>query len=348
MISVELCDVLEDFGRLVGRVEETGERAGVTEGGELVGVLLSAAELVELEHYAQRVQRGGRRPRAKAGRERPLGPERQGSYVRFVHADGVRRTFTRDRVVVAELRSVEELDWLEKRARVGRQGYMDPKQAVAFEEFLARQAPIGDGIAWIADGWRNQEPFTVLEFIKGLPSEEVALAYGADVRDIEDGLTLRQVWERDKREGTDDVYNVLVFGEELGWTWLGYHDFDGAFSRSLDPPPAKQITTTATMARAIYDFDYYEEGVYQNPFPVEDDEQRDMYELIWYTPGEAPFEPDAPLAFLNTYVRGAEEVTDWTDGIPLFFAALERAFGLSLPRDAIRSGQVRCARPARR
>ena len=54
-----------------------------------------------------------------------------------------------------------------------------------------------------------------------------------------------------------------------------------------------------------------------------------------------------PLAFLNPYIRRAEEETDWADGIPMFFAGLERAFGLSLPRDAITSGRVRCARLAR-
>jgi hypothetical protein len=56
-------------------------------------------------------------------------------------------TFIRDRVIVAELRSVEELDWLEDNARRGRHGYMEPRQAAAFEEFLTRQPPISDGKA---------------------------------------------------------------------------------------------------------------------------------------------------------------------------------------------------------
>ncbi|MFI0412191.1 hypothetical protein [Actinomadura sp. 3N508] len=351
MISVELSELLADFGRLIGHVEETGERVRVTDGDEPMGVLVPAAELAELEHFAQRVRgRRERRPRSKAGREHPLGPEQQSPYVRYVHTDGVRMTFTRDHAIVAELRSVEELAWLENNARIGRQSYIPPEQAAAFEEFLARQPLAGDGIAWIADRWKGQEPFTVLEFIKGPAPEDVALAYGADVQDINDELMLHQVWERDKREGTDDVYRVLVFGSELGWTWLGYHDLGDAFSRSLDPPPSQQITLTAIEPKAIYDFRYYRDGVYQNPFPLEDDldEQRDMYELIWYTPGEPPFEPNAPLDFLNTYIRVAEKVSGWTGGIPLFFAGLERAFDLSLPRDAITSGQVRCARPTRR
>ncbi|MFE3144862.1 transposase family protein [Streptomyces scopuliridis] len=53
-------------------------------------------------------------------------------------------TFTRGRVVVAELRSAGELDWLEVWARNGRQVYMDPKQSAAFAEFLARQPPLGE------------------------------------------------------------------------------------------------------------------------------------------------------------------------------------------------------------
>ncbi|MEU9796694.1 type II toxin-antitoxin system Phd/YefM family antitoxin [Streptomyces sparsogenes] len=348
MNSVELSEVITDFGRLIGRVEETGERVCITDGGKPTGMLLPAAELAELEHFAQRVH-GGPRPRPKTV-ERPVGPEQQGSYIRYTYPDGVRMTFTRDRVIVAELRSVAELDWLEDNARTGRQGYMDPKQATAFEEFLTRQPPVGDGIAWIADDWRGQEPFTVLEFIKGLAAEEVALAYGADAQDIADGLLLHQVREWDARDGTDDLLRVLVFGEAAGWTWLGYHDFDNAFSPLLNPPPPQQITLTATMAKAIYDFSYSKDGVYQNPFPIEDgdDARRDMYELIWYTPGETPFASNAPLAFLNPHIRRAEKETHWADSIPLFFAGLERAFNLSLPRDAITSGQVRCARPARR
>ncbi|RKS79206.1 hypothetical protein BZB76_0654 [Actinomadura pelletieri DSM 43383] len=354
--------MLVGFGRLVGRVEETGERVRVSDGGEPVGVLLAAAELAELEHYAQRG--GYRRPRVKAARGSPVGPEQQSAYVRYVHGDGVRSTYTRGRVVVAEFRPVEEIDWLEECARVGRRKLvlsdqdedacsgdhrMSPGQAAAFEKFLVRQPPIGDGIAWIADGWKNQEPFTVLEFIKGVAAEDAALAYGADALDVRDGLTLEQVWERDKREGTEDVYKVLAFGEEGGWTWLGYHDTDYAFSRVLDPAPAQEVTLMAIMAKAIYTFSYFKDGEYQNPYPLEDGAvARDMYELIWYTPGEEPFEPDAPLAFLNTYIRGAEEGTDWEDGVSLFFAGLERAFGLSLPQDAIMSGRVRCARPARR
>ncbi|GAA0592860.1 hypothetical protein [Streptomyces crystallinus] len=54
MKSVELANAVEDFERLASLVEESGERVNVTAGGQLVGVVLPAAELAELEYWAQR------------------------------------------------------------------------------------------------------------------------------------------------------------------------------------------------------------------------------------------------------------------------------------------------------
>ncbi|WP_031026871.1 type II toxin-antitoxin system prevent-host-death family antitoxin [Streptomyces albus] len=347
MANVELNACTEDFEELIRHIEDTGERLTVTDDGEPAGVLLPAAELAELEHFAQRAAQRGPRPWTPTTRESPLGPVQQGPYTRYAHPDGVRMTFTRDRAVVAELRSVEEFDWLQEKASSVRQGYMDPKQAAAFEVFLAWQRPIGDGIAWIADDWKEQHPFRILEFLKGPSPEEAALAYGADPQDITDGLQLHEIWERDEEEHTDDFFDVIAFGEADGWTWLGYHEHNSASLRApLDPPPSERITLTATMAKGIYDFSYEKDGVYQNPFPAEYGEQprRDMYEIPWYTPGEPPFHPEAPLSFLNPHLRRAEEQTDWTGSVPLFLAALERAFALDLPREALTTGNVRCAR----
>nr|WSY55507.1 type II toxin-antitoxin system Phd/YefM family antitoxin [Streptomyces sp. NBC_00886] len=146
MKSLEPANGVEDLERLVAMVEETGERVGITVGGEPAGVLLPAGELAELEHWAQRGAKAYNavRPLPDAAPEPPPGPERQGPYVRYVHADGVRTTFTRGRVVVVELRPAAELDWLEVWARNGRQVYMAPKQSAAFAEFLARQPPIDE------------------------------------------------------------------------------------------------------------------------------------------------------------------------------------------------------------
>ncbi|MFF3326371.1 type II toxin-antitoxin system prevent-host-death family antitoxin [Streptomyces sp. NPDC002889] len=143
MNSVELTDGVEDFGRMVALVEETGERVTLTEDGRPASVLLPAAELAELEHWAQRAY-GALIPLPDTAEERPPGPAQHGPYTRYVHADGERMTFTRGRVVVAELRRAGWLEWLEDWARNGRQGYMDPKQSEAFAEFLARQPPVGE------------------------------------------------------------------------------------------------------------------------------------------------------------------------------------------------------------
>ncbi|MEU9746747.1 type II toxin-antitoxin system Phd/YefM family antitoxin [Streptomyces niveus] len=147
MRTVELTDVVEEFGRLVALialVEETGERVSVTtdDGGQ-PRVLLPAAELAELEYWARRHD-SDPLPLPDAAPERPPGPERQGPYTRYVHADGVRTTFTRGRAVVVELRLADDLNRLDERARYGRQGYMEPKQSAAFADFLARQAPAGE------------------------------------------------------------------------------------------------------------------------------------------------------------------------------------------------------------
>ncbi|MGW7414901.1 type II toxin-antitoxin system Phd/YefM family antitoxin [Streptomyces sp. NPDC054863] len=166
----ELADPVTDLTQLVALVEETGERVILTEEGEQatlaesgeyvvlaedgehmtlgedggpVSVLLPAAELAELEHFAQRYLRAPL-PLPVAAGERPPGPEKHGPYVRYVHADGERATFTRGRAVVVESRPAAWLDRLEEQAMYGRQGYMPPKQLAAFEEFLARQPPVGE------------------------------------------------------------------------------------------------------------------------------------------------------------------------------------------------------------
>ncbi|MCX4673407.1 type II toxin-antitoxin system Phd/YefM family antitoxin [Streptomyces sp. NBC_01381] len=143
MTCVELTDGVEDFGRLAGLVEETGERVILTEDGTPVSVLLPAAELAELEYWAQRGLRAPI-PLPEAAEEWPPGPAQHGPYMRYVHVDGGQMTFTRDRVLVAELRDAAWLDWLEEQALHARQGYMSPKQAAAFAEFLARQPPVGE------------------------------------------------------------------------------------------------------------------------------------------------------------------------------------------------------------
>ncbi|MET9735731.1 type II toxin-antitoxin system Phd/YefM family antitoxin [Streptomyces sp. NPDC006458] len=144
MQSVELAEAVEEFGRPVALVEATGERVTLVEEGEAAAVLLPAAEPAGREHFAQRHRRAST-PLPEAAEERLPGPERHGPYTRYVHADGQCATFTRERVIVAELRPAAWLDQLEQWALHGRQRYMDPRRAAAFEEFLARQERVGEG-----------------------------------------------------------------------------------------------------------------------------------------------------------------------------------------------------------
>ncbi|MFF3459209.1 type II toxin-antitoxin system Phd/YefM family antitoxin [Streptomyces sp. NPDC002730] len=75
MNSIELTDAVQDFGRLVALVEETGERVTLTEDGLPVSVLLPAAELAFAEFLARQPpvgeQKGLVRSGQPAGRERP-------------------------------------------------------------------------------------------------------------------------------------------------------------------------------------------------------------------------------------------------------------------------------------
>ncbi|WP_327655835.1 type II toxin-antitoxin system prevent-host-death family antitoxin [Streptomyces sp. NBC_00483] len=115
MRTAELAFAIEDFGHLVAYVETTGRRVTITDEGRPTSVLFPAAELVELNHWAQRPY-GTLLPLPSATERFPCGPTQHGVYMQYVHAGGGRMTFTRDRVVVAELRPVDWLERLERRA----------------------------------------------------------------------------------------------------------------------------------------------------------------------------------------------------------------------------------------
>jgi hypothetical protein len=146
--------VNDEVERVLGLAEAVGEPVTVTfvwEGPEEAErvVLVPAATLALWEHWAPTAC-----PTSDAGNESPAEPETQGpelahpaefgAFTLFRRRTGGRTAVARGGVVVAELLNPDEAHWLEEQARNVRQGFMDPKQKAAFEEFLARQPPLGE------------------------------------------------------------------------------------------------------------------------------------------------------------------------------------------------------------
>ncbi|MGX1512108.1 hypothetical protein [Streptomyces collinus] len=137
--------VNDEVERVLGLAEAVGEPVTVTfvwEGGRplLHGVLVPAATLALWEHWAPTAYPAGDR----AEDPELAHPEEFGPFTLFRRRVGGRTAVARDGVVVAELLDPAEAHWLEEQARNVRQGFMDPKQKAAFEEFLARQAERGE------------------------------------------------------------------------------------------------------------------------------------------------------------------------------------------------------------
>ncbi|WP_329118898.1 hypothetical protein [Streptomyces sp. NBC_01465] len=141
--------VNDEMERVLGLAEAVGEPVTVTimwEGDRETeqAVLVPAATLALREHWAPAAY-----PMREAvdGEEQPelAHPEEFGAFTLFRRRVGGRTAVVRGGVVVAELVDPGEAHWLEEQARNVRQGFMDPQQKAAFEEFLARQPPVGRG-----------------------------------------------------------------------------------------------------------------------------------------------------------------------------------------------------------
>lgn len=136
--------------RVLGLAEAVGEPVGVTfmweGGGEAEqAVLVPAATLALWEHWAPTaypMSDAGDESRADAEGPDLAHPAEFGAFTLFRRRTGGRTAVARGGVVVAELLGPGEAHWLEEQARTVRQGFMDPKQKAAFEEFLARQPPL--------------------------------------------------------------------------------------------------------------------------------------------------------------------------------------------------------------
>ncbi|MFC0600095.1 hypothetical protein [Streptomyces palmae] len=135
----------DEVERVLGLAEAVGEPVTVTfvwEGGREAerAVLVPAATLALWEHWAPTACPPG----DAADEDEPelAHPEEFGAFTLFRRRVGGRTAVARGGVVVAELLDPGEAHWLEVNARNVRQGFMDPKQKAAFEEFLARQASL--------------------------------------------------------------------------------------------------------------------------------------------------------------------------------------------------------------
>ncbi|MBD0424519.1 hypothetical protein H0H10_36055 [Streptomyces sp. TRM S81-3] len=144
--------VNDEMERVLGLAEAVGEPVTVTflwegrEGAERA-VLVPAATLALWEHWAPTAYPAGDAgDEGRAETEQPelAHPAEFGAFTLFRRRVGGRTAVARGGVVVAELLDPDEAHWLQEQARNVRQGFMDPQQKAAFEEFLARQPSHGE------------------------------------------------------------------------------------------------------------------------------------------------------------------------------------------------------------
>lgn len=144
--------VNDEMERVLGLAEAVGEPVTVTfmwEGREEAerAVLVPAATLALWEHWAPTAcPTSDTTDENQADTCEPelAHPAEFGAFTLFRRRVGGRTAVARGGVVVAELLNPDEAYWLQEKARSVRQGFMDPKQRAAFEEFLARQPPVGE------------------------------------------------------------------------------------------------------------------------------------------------------------------------------------------------------------
>ncbi|UNO43149.1 hypothetical protein [Streptomyces sp. MST-110588] len=142
----------DEVERVLGLAEAVGEPVTVTfrwEGRQAAehAVLVPAATLALWEHWAPTAYTAsdaGEGERGAAEEPELAHPVEWGAFTLFRRRTGGRTAVAREGVVVAELLNPDEAHWLQEKARDVRQGFMDPKQKAAFEEFLARQASLDE------------------------------------------------------------------------------------------------------------------------------------------------------------------------------------------------------------
>ncbi|WP_413756884.1 hypothetical protein [Streptomyces sp. MMBL 11-3] len=142
----------DEVERVLGLAQAVGEPVTVTfmwEGREEAehAVLVPSATLALWEHWAPTAYAtsGVDDGNGVVAEEPELAhPAEFGAFTLFRRRAGGRTAVAREGVVVAELLNPDEARWLQEKARNVRQGFMDPKQKAAFEEFRARQASLDE------------------------------------------------------------------------------------------------------------------------------------------------------------------------------------------------------------
>lgn len=221
----------------------------------------------------------------------------------------------------------------------------DPEETAAAE--TCGRDPL-EGLAWIAGSWREQAPYTHLAFHRAAPgqrvdAEQLALLYGADPAQVTGGTRLRDLMAADDgRTYWDRQWKSCCFGEAGGWTYLLHHDTPPGGFADKEAYAAlgikEHVRLSATMAKAIYTFDYVRDG------HLVDDGDMSTIELGSYDRGYAPYWRGGELDFLNRALRRAElDHPELTDSYQVYFHALEDALGLRLPREEFAEGEVRAA-----
>lgn len=142
--------IKEEMEKVLGLAEATGEPVTVTfmpESGNQTrkrAVLVPAATLARWEHWAPGPYPSEEGANQTRTQEPELAhPAEYGAFTLFRRRTTERTAVAREGVVVAELLAPDEAHWLQKQARRVREGFMDPVQKAAFEEFLSRQPPVG-------------------------------------------------------------------------------------------------------------------------------------------------------------------------------------------------------------
>ncbi|MCX5203502.1 hypothetical protein OG897_18865 [Streptomyces sp. NBC_00237] len=206
-----------------------------------------------------------------------------------------------------------------------------------------------EGFAWAAGPWRDQAPYTELNFYRGegIDAARLALRLGADPEQVARGMRLAELRTLTGKEtcpwDAAQGWETFCFGQAGDWAFVFQHDTPPRTRPDPEPWPhcTESVHLSACMGKAIYTFAHQRDGR-----PVDDGLDMAL-EVSWYEPGQALFRHAGELDFLNRALRRAELDHPELGSHQLFFHALEASLGLRLPRRDFQEGTVLAAQWAR-